>query len=464
MAERLFSAKIIREPAREVNLFKEADVVVVGGGPAGIAAAVAAGRNGARTVLLERYGHLGGLSTGGLVTIIMPMSDGTDRPQIAGICQEIVDRLDAIGAAVHPRMADLGSSDPKLVEYWRNYSFCVIEGKITLSVFMDPEMLKCVLNDMAEEAGVKLLLHSWVVRALVEKDEVKGIIFESKSGRQAVLGKVIIDTSGDGDVFASAGAPFEQTINPEMRSSKLALVFRIGNIDLKKYLDFKKSETQRHGGLMHELESLGGFTMFLRTSREDMLWVNNNIPGLNPLDVNDLTWLEVDGRKRMRITHDFLKKHMPGFENSFIVDTASQIGVRSSRRLSGEHVLTQQEIFSGVVFPDTVAMGPDFRHNVSAEHPHWCVPYRSLLPRQVKNLLVAGRCFSSDPVANDLLAPIQFCFAMGQAAGTAAALAARGNISPAQVDVRELQARLSKQNVPLPGEVMASLKPARKSR
>ncbi len=445
--------KIIREPAREVNICREADVVVVGGGPAGIAAAVAAGRNGARTVLLERYGHLGGLASGGLVVIIMPMSDGTGQTQIAGICQEVVDRLDALGAAVHPKMADLGSTDSALVDYWKNYSFCVIEGRITLSVFMDPEMLKCVLNDMAEEAGVKLLLHSWGVRTLVDKGEVKGVVFESKSGRQAVLGKVVIDATGDGDIYASAGAPFEHTVNPEMRSSRLALVFRIGNIDLKEYLDFKKSDTQGYGRLIRELESQGGFTMFLRTSREDMIWVNNNIPGLNPLDVNDLTWLEVDGRKRMRLTHDFLKKRMPGFKDSFIADTAFQIGVRSSRRLTGEHVLTAQEIFSGTVFPDTVAMGPDFRHNVSAEHPHWHVPYRSLLPLRVKNLLAAGRCFSADPVANDLLAPIQFCFAMGQASGTAAALAVRGKVTPDMVDVKELQASLSRQNVPLPSRI-----------
>jgi hypothetical protein len=450
--------KIIHEPAREVNVCKEADVVVVGGGPAGIAAAVASARNGAKTVLLERYGHLGGLASGGLVTLIMPMSDGTNTPQIAGICQEIVDRLDAVGAALHPKMEDLGSSKPELVDYWKNFSFCVIDGKIRLSVFMEPEILKCVLNDMAEEAGVKLLLHSWVVRALVDKNVVQGIVFESKSGRQAVLGKVVIDTSGDGDVFASAGAPFESKMTPEMRSSRLALVFRIGNINPDKFYSFRKENAQAYGELVKELENLRGFTMFLRTSREDVIWVNNNIPGLSGLDVNDLTWLEVDGRKRMRITYDFLKKRMPGFENSFIVDTASQIGVRCSRRLSGEYVLTAKEVFAGVVFPDTIAMGPDFRHEFSPEHPHWHIPYRSLLPRRVKNMLVAGRCLSADAVANDILAPIQYCFAMGQAAGTAAALAVKDNVNPGQVDIKKLQARLSAQNVPLPDEITGSLK------
>jgi hypothetical protein len=449
--------KSFLEPAREVKVLKEAEVVVVGGGPAGIAAAVSAARNGAKTILLERYGHLGGLASGGLVTLIMPMSDGTNTPQIAGICQEVIDRLDAVGAVLHPRMEDLGSSKPELLEFWKNYSFCVIDGKIRLNAFMDPEMLKCVLNDMAEEAGVKLLLHSYFAGAIVEKDVVQGIVFESKSGRQAVVGKVIVDTTGDGDVYASAGAPFDAKMSPEDRSSRLALVFRIGNINAEKFYGFRKTNAQAYSGMIKELESLRGFTMFLRTPREDVIWVNNNIPGLSGLSVEDLTWLEVDGRKRMRITHDFLKKRMPGFENSFIIDTASQIGVRCCRRLSGEHVVTAQEVYSGVVFPDTIMMGPDFRHGFSPEYPHWHVPYRALVPLKVKNMLTAGRCISTDVVANDVLAPIQYCFATGQAAGTAAAIAVKDKVNTARVDIKKLQTILSKQNVPLPEQIKKEL-------
>jgi 2-polyprenyl-6-methoxyphenol hydroxylase-like FAD-dependent oxidoreductase len=453
-----YGAKMVREPARDVRVFKEADVVVVGGGPAGIAAAVASARNGAQTILLERYGHLGGLASGGLVTLIMPMSDGTNTPQISGICQEVIDRLDAAGAALHPRMEDLGSVKAELVDYWRNYSFCVIDGKIRLSVFMDPEILKCILNDMAEEASVKLLLHSLFVNALVDDETVKGIVFESKSGRQALLGKVVIDATGDGDVYASAGAPFDSRMNPDDRSSRLAFVFRIGNIDPEKYFGFRKSHPQTHNELLKELENLRGFTMFIRTSREDVIWVNNNVPHLNGLSVEDLTRLEVDGRNRMRITHDFLKKRMPGFENSFIIDTASQIGVRCSRRLIGEYVITAPEIRSGVVFPDTIMMGPDFRHDFSPDYPHWHVPYRALVPRKVKNLLAAGRCISTDIVANDLLSPIQYCFATGQAAGTAAAIAVKDKVDTAQVDIKKLQKRLSEQKVPLPDEITKNWK------
>jgi hypothetical protein len=198
--------------------------------------------------------------------------------------------------------------------------------------------------------------------------------------------------------------------------------------------------------------------MFLRTPREDVIWVNNNIPGLSGLSVDDLTWLEVDGRKRMRITHDFLKKHMPGFKNSFIIDTASQIGVRCSRRLSGEYVVTAPEVYSGVVFHDTIMMGPDFRHDFSPQFPHWHVPYRALVPRKVKNMLTAGRCISTDVIANDVLAPIQYCFATGQAAGTAAALAIKDKVDTAQVDVKKLQKRLIDQNVPLPEQIKKELK------
>jgi hypothetical protein len=152
----------------------------------------------------------------------------------------------------------------------------------------------------------------------------------------------------------------------------------------------------------------------------------------------------------MLLTHEFLKKNIPGFEKSFIMDTASQIGVRCTRRLIGEYILTAKDISSGVIHPDSIAVCPNFRFTVSPEHPHWHIPYRSLIPRKIDNMLVAGRCFSSDPVANEICDPIQFCFAMGQAAGTAAGIAIKHKINVREIDLKELQISLGKQGVPLP--------------
>ena len=445
MMDKKFSIKTVRETSRKIKVRKEADVIVVGGGPAGVSAAVAAARNGAETVLMERYGHLGGLATGGLVTLLMPMSDGTEKILIRGLCMEMVNRLDSMGAAVHPRYEDLGSKDENIINKWQGFPFIIVDSRIRLSVLFDAEMMKCVLNDMVEESSASLLLHSWASKVIIEEDKVKGVIFESKSGREAILAKCVIDASGDGDIFASAGAEFNDQLDPDQRASKLAFVFQVSGIDINRLNNFKKTNQKQFTELMEELQGLGGFNMHIRTSRDDTVWFNNFLSGLNGIDVDDLTWVEVNGRKKMRITQDFFKNNIPGFEKSYITQTASQVGVRSSRRLAGEHIVTEEDCLTGTKFPDTIAVCPSFRFTVSKKHPYMNIPYRALVPKKVDNLLVAGRCISTDQVANDLLAPIQFCIAMGQAAGTASALALEHNIKVRDVDSADLQKRLKEQ-------------------
>lgn len=444
------TGKTITEPSQELRVCRETEVLVVGGGPAGVAAAVAAARNGAATTLIERYNHLGGMATGGLVILIPHMSAGTHEQEVAGICQEIVDRLDAKGAARHPQRTLLGTSDPATMEKLKHYQDFVFEGRIRMSVIVDPEILKCVLNEMIEEAGIKLYLHSWGSRALVDGEKVQGAVFESKSGRQAILSKTTIDATGDGDIFASAGAEFDGFIDPNLRSGMVAVVWRMGDVEYLKYSHFRHSDPQSFSRVMDEMQAAAGFRVLpLATHRDDQVWVNNWVPGKICIDVDDITWTEVKVREAMLKVHEILKAKMPGFEKSFILDTASQLGTRASRRLIGEHVVTEKDVRSGIIFEDTIAMIPPFKEKT----PTKAIPYRSLVPRRIENLLVAGRCFASDPFANDLLNLIPFCVAMGEAAGTAAALALKEGVQPRNVNVKVLQKKLHAQGVWLPKEV-----------
>ena len=446
------SMKTIMESAREIKVCREADVVVVGGGPGGHSAAIAAARNGAKTVLLERYGHLGGMATGGIVIQIPHMSDGGKEPIIAGLCLEWLERLDAIGGTLRPRMEDIGSTDEKLVIKWQRFMGNVNNGRIEHTAWVDPELLKCILNDMVEEAGVKLYLHSWGTRAIVNDGKIEGIMFESKSGRQAVLGKVIIDGTGDGDLLPSSGAEFDGEWAPSSRSSMLALVFRIGNCNYQKYCDFREAEPEKHRELMKGLSEVAGTMLLpLPSPRNDVMWVNNWIPGLDCTSVEDLTKLEVEMRKIMRKGFAFIKKNIPTFKHSFILDTASQTGTRGSRRLIGEYVITGEYFQSCKKFDDSIAVFPRLGPPGAGEVKHVYIPYRALVSVNVEGLLVAGRSFSSDQVANNMANLIPHCIAIGQAAGTAAAISVKQGISPRNVDYKNLQKVLQEQGVPLPG-------------
>ena len=226
------SSKTILEPAQQIKVFREADVVVVGGGPGGHAAAVAAARAGADTVLIERYGILGGMATGGVVTIIPNLTDMYGRQQIAGQTQEWIARMDRRQATDYPPKELWGSKDKAKVKEWFSRSFFYSRlDMLIYSVLFDAEILKCVLNDMAEEAGVKTILHAWGTKAIADGNEVQGVIFESKAGRQAILAKVVIDGTGDGDLLPSAGATFDTDIDSTLRIAHLSLSYWLGGVD-----------------------------------------------------------------------------------------------------------------------------------------------------------------------------------------------------------------------------------------
>ena len=428
------SGKTYLEPSREINVFKEVEVLVIGSGPGGISAAIAAAREGADTLLVERYGHLGGMATGGLVLMYTFWLPGQCMEW-----RERLEKLDGIRFLSSKQGLMLGGG--------------AVPGPGPGVSMADPELLKCILNDMAAEAGVKLLLHSWGTQAIVEDNTVKGVIFESKSGRQAIMGKVVIDATGDGDIFAAAGAEFDGYVNPKMRTCQVAVVFRIANIDWDKFAEFRAANPEKWAEMRRKVDGIAGFHLGpIATSRNDVTWVNNFLEGYNILDVEDLTKVEVTVRKSMLPVLEYFKKSLPGFEKSFLFDSAPQIGTRGSRRIIGEYIFSEDDMKNGATFEDAIAVftgGAGAGPPQSSPPPRLEMPYRCLVPKSMDGLLVAGRNFSSDTVMNTRLNIIQPCIAMGQAAGTAAALAVQSNVEPRKVDYKALRKRLAAQGIPV---------------
>jgi hypothetical protein len=452
-------AKVIRtipEPNKTVNVVKECDVVVVGGGPGGIGAAIAAGRNGADTVLIERFGHLGGMGTGGLVTIIPCLSDFSGVMQIGGINQEWIERLEPREAVTHPPKELWGSSDPRVVSSWQTRSFFTIrEGRVVYAALIDAEISKCILNDMVKEAKVKTYLHSWGTMPLMEGNKAVGVVFESKSGRQAIMAKVVIDSTGDGDLLPFAHAGFDTEIDPKIRIANLSLCYWIDGVNYMRYDDYRKDNPQKYSELMQQLMKQGGHPGGMRSNlknQENVMWFHPRYACSSQIDVEEISRVEFLGREKMLLTHDFLKKNIPGFEQSFIVLSCPQLGTRGARRVHGDYMLTSKDLVNNEPFEDTIAVFPDLdRGETSLKHPNTFIPYRTLLPKGVENMMVACRAFSSDQEANNFFNLIPHCVAFGEAAGTAAALSVKAGVSPRKLDFSLLRKQLIAQNVPLPG-------------
>jgi len=457
---------MISEPAREIKVLKEADVVVVGGGPGGVASAIAAARMGAKTVLIERYGHLGGMATGGLINIFPNLSDISGKQRIFGLNQEIIDRMKARNAAFSPDQKDWGTTDRRIVDYYldANMGWFYVrkdpniggQERVHYTAVLDPEVLKAELNDMVAESGAVLLLHSWGTRPIMEGNSVKGVFFESKSGRQAILAKVVIDSTGDGDIFVAAGAEFDSELQSNFRTA-LAFSFWIANVDVGKLNDFRKSQWEKYTELLHQLTEAGGHSHYfngLLKNQEGVLWfhaMDIKPEASDAMDVEELTRWDVKGRKKALITYEFLRKNMPGCERCFLMQAGPQLGTQGGRRVIGEYILSPKDMESDEIFEDTIAvLANNDNGAISAKHPSICIPYRCLVPVKIDGLLVACRAFSSKASVNQWFNIIPPCICYGQAAGTAAALAVKAGIPPRHVDYKELQANLRRQGVGLP--------------
>ena len=441
----------IHEQAKEIEVFDRCDVLVVGAGPAGTAAAVSAARNGAgKVVLLERYGHLGGMATGGQVLFIPHLSEGKQQ-MIAGIQQEWLDRLEKMpNGLIGPDRKDIGSTDPALIDKWRKYYGFVCDGWIWYGAYADPEMLKIAMVNMVEDAGVTVYCHAWGSEAIMEGNRVIGVTFQSKEGRKAILASKVIDCTGDGDIFASAGCAYEKEYSGDDRSYNVSVVFRLGNVDSEEFRNWKYDPNSHYRDKLAEYKKLFGYRISpFVTPMKDIMWINNFVEGKDCCSVQDLTDTEMLIRRSLNEGIEWIRANVPGFKNAFLHDTAPQLGTRGSRRLNGTYRLTMDDIAQTIEHEDTIAIIPAHRR-MKYKSPIE-LPYGVMLPADdVENLLTAGRCFSAAHDANDHANLIPHCVALGEAAGAAAAVALQSNTTFRNVDVKKVQQTLKKQGVYLP--------------
>jgi len=443
-ARRSPTGKLVREAPRETPVHAECDVLVVGGGPAGMAAAVAAGREGARTILLERHNHLGGLATGGLVIWIDRMTDWEGRLVIRGFAEEFLDRLPKDAVAGPPREA-WGSRDAASAAWWalRTAAF---HGVVTHSPTCDPEWMKATALEMALDAKVEPIFHAWGAEPVLDGNAVRGAIFESKEGRRAILAKVTVDASGDGDLFARAGAAFDADADERDIHHCINTSWMFAGVDMPRYLRWRAEQPEQFAAFMQRgKQEIGLFDKAFVSWRDDVaLFMGPRLAGYSAVLVDDLTEVEIRSHRLMAEHLRLYRRDAPGFESAYLMLSAPQLGVRHARRLRGTAAVTRAS-WDGRIAPDEIGVSP----SLSPKFPNLSIPYGALVPETLDGLLAPGRHLSCDATSHSFLREIPQCWLTGQAAGTAAALAAAASVPPRAVDREALRATLRRQGAHL---------------
>ncbi len=445
--------RTIREEAKALPVRKETDVLVVGGGPSGLIAAQAAAEDGLSVTLVESRSFVGGNMTIGLPILGFLGQKGNQI--IKGLPQQFINRLKKMDAASEHRP-------------------CPLHMSLTL---VEPEAVKTAGLEMLVQSNVDVLFYAFFAGVVMDGDELKGAIIESKAGREVILAKVVIDCSGDADVAFKAGVPCEYG-NEHGGVQPPTLMFCLGGVDTEKlrlsiaeeprtYLtDFIPAEYfgQNNQFIVVGLRSLvqqaqqDGIdipverTILITGLRKGEIWVNmSRVNGVNGTDPASLTYGEIEGRKQIQGIQRYLIEYVPGFKDAYFLKTAPFLGIRETRRIIGHYVMNQEDVLGCAHFDDAVAVAS---YPLDIHHPEgggctltWCgdcydIPYRSLVPLNVKNLLVAGRCISTTHEAMSAIRVMAPCMAMGEAAGRAAKIAVRAGITPGEIDVKQLQQEL----------------------